>query len=250
MQRRGPKTVRQRGDNLRGPRRLAVADLVRLISSGAGSATRHTRLHRLRLREPAQELVIEVLDGVNRDMMTHAVRSDLLDSRYALRADLMISDEAHAKMVPPHRHAPKVVSADQVDARPHGVHTQGSGPRQSSAEGLEEHAQRGILASKVISDANGSARVPLVLLRELSSTDSAGPEGPSLSRTCPPHSEVSRQHATMVNGPLGDIPQLERRRGRVFAWWTLISQPRTRPACSIHLRIMGPCASSNVFTLT
>jgi hypothetical protein len=27
-------------------------------------------------------------------------------------------------------------------------------------------------------------------------------------------------------------------------------QPRTRPACSIHLCISGPCASSRVFTLT
>jgi hypothetical protein len=27
-------------------------------------------------------------------------------------------------------------------------------------------------------------------------------------------------------------------------------QPRTRPACSIHLPIMGACASSRVFTFT
>ena len=27
-------------------------------------------------------------------------------------------------------------------------------------------------------------------------------------------------------------------------------QPRTRPACWIHLRIMGPCASSRVFSFT
>ena len=91
-------------------------------------------LHRLRLREPAQKLAIEFLDGIDRHMVSHAARPDLLNPGNASRPDLVISEEAHTKVVPPYSHATKVVPADQVDVRLDGIHTQGSSPRQRSAQ--------------------------------------------------------------------------------------------------------------------
>ena len=78
------------------------------------------------LREPAEELGIEVADGANLYMVTHTMGSYTLGTNDPFRMNLMIGDKTDAKVLATYGDSPEMMVAHQVDGRFDGVDPEGA----------------------------------------------------------------------------------------------------------------------------
>ena len=81
----------------------------------AGSVRALAGLHRLSLREPTNQLGIQITQRPEDHVVADAMRSHPLGTTDPLITDLMIRDEADAEVIAPNRDAAEVVLADEIN---------------------------------------------------------------------------------------------------------------------------------------
>jgi len=107
-------------------------------------------LHRLGLRQPAQESRVEVGARADADLMVDAVRAKPFGAENPRILEPVIQDEADAQIVAAHGNAREMIAAHQIDAGTHGIYAERSASPQRPQEGIKQQLELGAFAAKMI----------------------------------------------------------------------------------------------------
>jgi len=132
------------------------------------------RLHRLRLSQPTEKLVIQIIPRTHLHVMSDATRSNPFSADDSLLVDFPIKNKTNAQIAAPDGNSAEMVLADEIDRRLDRVHSQRSALLQRATKLIEEQPELRVLAAKVVVDAVHPAGVGLVLLGKLPTADGAG----------------------------------------------------------------------------